>query len=271
VFSGEIKKVTRTGVVSTFAQLPGPHSGFSAVGLAMDEQDNVYVARATFNGANTGVYRISADGSNVTFFTQMPVGIPNGLAFGDDGALFVSDSLAGSIWRIDRNGHGSIWVQDALLAGEAGPPLGIPVGANGIAFDKGRKNLYVAVTDLGRIVRIPVNKETGAAGAPSVFVENLAMLKGSDGIAFDVQRNLYVTVNRQDRFVRINSAGAIEVLAEGGLLDFPATPAFGKGRDEGTIFLTNFALFRARGFVPGAPSPKIVKINVGIPGAELGD
>lgn len=272
VFSGEIKKVSKTGVVSSYAQLPGPHTGFSAVGMVLDKDDNLYVARATFADETTGVYRISANGTTVTKFASLPIGIPNAMTFDKAGQIYVTDSLAGAIWRIDQNGQPTVWVQHPLLAGEAGPPLGIPVGANGIVFDRGRRNLYVAVTDLGRIVRVPINRN-GSAGTPEVFVENLATLKGVDGMAFDKRGYLYSAVNRQDRLVRISPSGSIETIAEGSPLDFPATPVFGKGGDNKTLFVTNFALFRARGFLPGSPAPSILKINLGnsCPGGDEDD
>lgn len=256
-FTGEIKKVTRDGVVSHFAQLPGPHTGFSAVGLALDKKERLYVARATFDPTNTGIWRTSADGATVEYFSQLPVGIPNSLAFDDDGNLYASDSAAGAVWRIGPNGQAAIWAQDPLLLGLAGPPLGLAVGANGIAFDEKEKNLYVAVTDIGRIVKIPI-KKNGSAGSLSVFKEDLALLKGADGLAFDDCGGLIVAVNRQDRLVRLKHNGRHEVLAEGGLLDFPATPVFVGSK----LYLTNFALFRANGFVPGTPAPGIVKIKL---------
>jgi hypothetical protein len=68
------------------------------------------------------------------------------------------------------------------------PGAGFGVGANGLAFWRG--DLYVANTDRGRIVRIPIDVD-GSAGVPATFVEDAA-IAFADGIAFDVLGNLYV-------------------------------------------------------------------------------
>ena len=46
-------------------------------------------------------------------------------------------------------------------------PLGFPVGANGVAVWK--RDLYVAVTEHGRIVRIPILPD-GSAGEAEVLL-----------------------------------------------------------------------------------------------------
>lgn len=265
-FTSEIKKITPEGQVSTFTNLPLPGGGFM-LGMAFDHSDDLYVALASFDAATHGIHKVSQGGNTVELFTALPTnGLPNGLAFDNQGNLFASDSFLGRIWKIDQEGNASIWKDDPLLVGAAGPPLNIPIGANGIAFDAGQHFLYATNTDLGGIVRIPT-QDDGSAGDAEAFVTDLAMLKGADGIAIDNDGNLYVPVNRQDRIVIVSPDGDISILAEGEPLQFPASPAFGKGQEKKTLYITNFALFRFIGATPGTPEPALLKMLVEVPGS----
>ncbi len=145
--------------------------------------------------------------------------------------------------------------------GDAELGLGdIPFGANGIAFDAGQRYLYVANTNFGRIVRIPVEAD-GGAGKAEVFVEDPDLLGGADGIAFHGTGNLYVAVNGPDRLAVISPDGTISTLAEGGALDFPASIIFGVGEDQDTLYITNFSALRAQGLKPGTARPALLKIK----------
>lgn len=113
-------------------------------------------------------------------------------------------------------------------------PLGISLGANGLAFDPGEQNLYVAVMEFGRIVRIPVNPD-GSAGRAEVFTEEEGKLY--DGIAFDQAGNLYVADLGQDSISVISPEGDITVLVQGGSLQNPSDVKFGVGEEESTFQL----------------------------------
>ena len=89
------------------------------------------------------------------------IGLPNGLAFDDRGALYVTDSLLGAVWRLTPGAGAALLVQDPALAGDGSFGFGVPIGANGIAFRDG--SLTVTVTETGRVVRIPITS-SGAAG-----------------------------------------------------------------------------------------------------------
>ncbi len=134
--------------------------------------------------------------------------------------------------------------------------MGLPLGANGIDFDASQQNVYIAVTDKSRIVRIPVNGD-GSAGTPSVFVEDTTNLGGPDGVAFGSDGYLYVAVIGSDSVVKIAPDGAIMSLASGGPLQNPSDVAFGA---DGTLYAANFALFRVLGLAPGIPNPAIFTI-----------
>jgi plastocyanin/sugar lactone lactonase YvrE len=266
--TGEIKKVTPEGKVSTFAKLPSPGTGFMT-GITFDKSENLYVAFASFD-SNHGIWRVSKDGKEKEVFAALtvngqPDGLPNDLKFDKKGNLYVSDFIGGKVWKIDRKGIVSIWKIDPLLMGVVVPGLGpisnFPIGANGLAFDQNEKNLYVSNTGLGRIIRIPV-EDDGNAGDAEVFVEDEHLLKGADGINFDKDGKLYVAVNFQDRIVIISQKGDTATLAEGNPLQNPADVLFGVRDQENNLYIANFAIFRFLGVVKETPKPALLKMPV---------
>jgi len=133
------------------------------------------VAAATFSDVPLpGVFRIATDGSVKRVMTLPVQSFPNGLAC-RKGYLYVSDSSLGAVWRA-RSTAGSSpsapWFKNALLK-----PSMNGLGANGIAFFGNQ--LFVAASDSGRIVRVPV-KTDGSAGTLTV-VANLKALRSADG------------------------------------------------------------------------------------------
>jgi sugar lactone lactonase YvrE len=95
------------------------------------------------------------------------------------------------------------------------------------------------------------------------------LLRGADGIAFDVKENLYVSVNFQDRISVVDKHGHVDTVAEGAPLDGPSSLAFGTGSDDETLYITNFAIGRALGIVAGTPHPGILSLHVHHPGLPL--
>ena len=126
---------------------------------------------------------------------------------------------------------------EQLRPGSHGFP---PFGANGLAFDKGEKNLYVANTADDRILKVNV-----ATKAVTPFAESI---NGADGIAFDSKGRLWVAANQGDHVVALNANGrVVETVgsfegigndgAAKGLL-FPASIVL----SGGFIYVTNHAL-----------------------------
>ena len=140
----------------------------------------------------------------------------------------------------------------------------MPLGANGLAFDAAGENLYVSVTELGRIVRIPLNAD-GSAGDAVVFVEDLEGMGLPDGMTFDGAGNLYVAVVGNDKVVSISPQGEVTTLDEGSPLQNPSDLRFGVGENSDTLYIANFALFRMLGLAPGTPRPGVLKLPVESP------
>ncbi len=250
-FIGEVVKVTPDGQQQKLASLP-VGAGL-LTGLAFDADGNLYVADATFEASPTppGVFRIGAGGAVTRVATLPADSFPNGLAF-HDGYLYISDSSRGAIWRLPRRGDAAIWLQDPLLAPKTS------IGANGLAFWRG--SLYVAVADSGTIVRVPLTSG-GSAGTPMV-VAQAPLLRTADGIAFDVQGNLYVTVN-DNRLVRLAPDGGLtQLAAKNDGLVYPTMPVFGATpATRTTLYITNGALLNG--------TPDIVAFDAGVRGLPL--
>jgi sugar lactone lactonase YvrE len=268
-----VLKVDPEGVLSTLVQLPIAPEAFSS-GIKFGPDGFLIVNSGGFDPALAAsfVWRVSPVSGSVEQVAALdPAGFPNDLAFDGAGNIYVTDSFLGSIWRIDAGGQVSEWVSDPLLLGNPdAPALGAQAfGADGIAFDRERTNVYVSNLDFGTILRIPFEAGGRAAGPVELFAED-PLLIGADGIAFDREGTLYVAVNAQDRLATVGVDGQVGVLAEGGLLDGPSSLAFGADRaDRKTLFLTNFAISRASGTQPGDPHPGILSLEVGRAGLPV--
>ena len=269
--TGEVRKIAPDGTQSTLAVLgsgPTAFPGRRLTGLAVDASGNVYAALNDVP-ATRGVWRISRHGTTSLIAALPFAGMVNGLAFDARGNLFVSDSLGGRIYKVDRDGLITAWSIDPFLAGATPTtcgqfPVG-PGGANGLAFDK-HGDLFAANTTIGAIVRIPVARD-GAAKVANYFVAPTCELWGADGIAFDNRDNLYVAVNIQRKIVRIDRVGNMETLAAApnDALSVPTDLAFGTGHGyRRQIFITNIATPPLGGGTPG-----VVTMDVGIPGRRL--
>ena len=271
LLTGEIRKIAPDGTQSTLAVLgsgPTAFPGRRLTGLAVDAPGNVYAALNDVP-ATRGVWRISRDGSMELMAALPFAGMVNGLAFDSRGNLFVSDSLGGRIYKVDRDGVITAWSIDPFLAGATPTACGQfpagPAGANGLAFDN-HGDLFAANSTLGAIVRIPVASD-GAAQVADYLVAPTCELWGADGIAFDNRDNLYLAVNIQGKIVRIDPAGNMDTVAarpDDGL-SVPSDMAFGTGMgNRKQVFITNFAVPPLGGGTPG-----VLTMDVGVPGRPL--
>ena len=163
----------------------------------------------------------------------------NAITFDKSGDLYVSDSFGGNVFKLDLPaGTVSTFVTDEQLRpGSHGFP---PFGANGLAFDRGEVNLYVANTADDRILKVNV-----ATRAVTSFAESI---NGADGILFDSKGRLWVAANQGDHVVALNAngrvieqVGAFEGIGNDGAakgLIFPASIVI----SGGFVYVTNAAL-----------------------------
>ena len=252
---GEIAKVDlHNGTSARCAKLPKPVPGKGFMtGLTFGADGALYAALVSFDpSVQPGVYRIPASGGVATLFAKdAKMAFPNGLAFDAAGALFVTDSAAGTIFKVAPSGTVTPWASSALLVGDqtqcGGSGLPFPIGANGLAARNGA--FYATNTDKGSIVRIDVAPD-GTAGKPELAAgPDCAALAGADGITVDPRGDFVVAINRQNKVVRIAKSGAIDVIASGDAIEFPATVTW----DAKRMIATNFALANASSGKPAKP------------------
>jgi sugar lactone lactonase YvrE len=251
---GKIQKVDiATGKVSDFGSIPAPpmNGGF-LLGIVVDATGNAYVGFGGSPGmpVKNGIYKIPAGGGAVAapFVTDPEMNFPNGLYLDASNDIFVADS-GGTIFDLKPNGTLTKWVSDASLVGtdqsckNAAP---FALGANGLA--RIGNDFYVANTNLGQIVKVPI-KGDGSAGTPSIFAgPDCNALGGVDGIAVDSDgTSLLAVINSQAKITKIDSAGKVTDLFVGKPLDNPASiSVVGK-----TAYLTNSAFFDMTTPAPG--------------------
>lgn len=265
-----VRKRTRAGTFSVIGTLPIPQA--FALGVKVGPDGCVYTASTSLDpiAPATFVWRICEPGTVQQFAALDQTGAANDLAFDDAGNLFVTDPFLGQIWKVDAAGNASVWLGSPLFLGNPAAPALIirPFGVDGIAFDSGKRNLYVGNLDYGRIVRIEIACD-GSPGAISVFAED-PLLVGADGIAFDKKGTLFVAAGARDRVVSVARDGTLRVVGEAGLLDGPSSIAFGtRGADKHTMYVTSLALMRAFGLTPGVPHPALVKTRARHQGLPL--
>ncbi|HRY51362.1 MAG TPA: SMP-30/gluconolactonase/LRE family protein [Candidatus Paceibacterota bacterium] len=258
VLTGEIRKIAPDGTQSKLAHAPS-----MVAGLAVGPSNEIYAAVAPqpADPSQHGIWRIQPDGTASLFAILPPDSMPNDVVFDAQGHLFATDSIGGRIFRIEATGQASIWIQSPLLVGAPNPQPPhppFPIGANGLAFVG--TNAFVCNTDLGTLVRIPVNDD-GSAGTSEVFIGG-ALLGGADGLRADASGNLYVANVIQSLIVRVTSDRTMEVIADGSDgLDSPSSLCFGNLPGQRTrLFAVNYATVSAS--IPGAnPKPGLLRID----------
>ncbi|OQP38908.1 hypothetical protein A4H97_17925 [Niastella yeongjuensis] len=169
----KIKKITPAGVVTTLAgnSIPGGKDGVGAsasfclpAGLAIDGNDNVYVAEGKFTFTTVGgtyqgnnkIRKITPDGTVSTFAGSGTVGgtngtgtgasfdNPNGLRFDSNGNLYVTETYGQRIRKITPGGVVTTLAGTGFFGATNGTvDIATFYGPSGIGIDN-KGNCYVA-------------------------------------------------------------------------------------------------------------------------------
>jgi sugar lactone lactonase YvrE len=261
--NGKVYKVSPDGVVHEVAQLPDraiPN------GVTLDRAGNfVYCDlrhKAVMRCSPGGQVSMIADRAG-----DFPLSIPNFCSYDAEGNLYVSNSSSqpgnkvfeeftnpapnGAVVRIRPDGRGEVVATGIYFA-------------NGTAIDPNEDAVYVLESSRYDCVRIAIKKD-GTFGKPEIYASGFPAIP--DGMAFDVQRNLYVTLpgipkdgklEPRNKIIRIDPNGKWELLIDdpdGTKLAFPTNCAFG-GSGLQDLFIANLEgdhFNRVRLSVPGHP------------------
>lgn len=175
--------------------------------------------------------------------------IPNYPVFDKKGDLYVSDSGAfrqvnGLVYRFGANGEGIIWHHG---------PFNFP---NGLALSADQRTLYIVCTFLPGIEQVSIN-EDGSAGERSVLLHLPQTCP--DGIAVDVEGNLFISCYAPNTIYRLSAGGELSTVIhdwEAHTICNPTNIAFG-GRDQQQLFIANLGRWH------------IARIDMDIPGLAL--
>jgi len=258
--SGNICVVNGAGQITRVIPVAAGHALLGE--LFVDGQ--IYVADNNGDFSGGRVDRVSVATGAVTVVAS---GFANTNAFERDGngTLYVSDSFRGAVYTVNpTSGATAQWIQSELLRSHGFPGF----GANGLAFDATRSNLYVANTGDDRIFRVAVNPD-GSAGALSIFADGATInavhhttgaLDGADGIVFDASGRLWVCANQANEIQVLSPAGTNLVKRFSGTgddaMNFPASPVFvGQAMFVANLYFATpgAGKLSALGAAPGAP------------------
>jgi sugar lactone lactonase YvrE len=198
-FTGEIDRISSTGVVSAFAS--GSTRLNNPRGLAFDASGNLFVS-----DIDAPITKFTPIGTSTTFVSAGIVQAA-GIAFDTSGNLFVSDMGSSTI------GSGSIKkISSTGVISTFATGLSLP---RGLAFDSSG-TLFVADL-LTRSI-----KKISSTGVVSTFVS--AEIGNPTDIAFDASGILFVSDYENNRIQKISSTGVVSTFVTG--LAQPTTLAF---------------------------------------------
>jgi gluconolactonase len=226
---GEAGQVYRIGLDDNSFEEFANTGGF-VLGLAHDADANIYAC----DMGRAAVVKVTPDGKVENYSdgtSEQKMRVPNYPVFDASGNLYVSDSgdwgeNNGFIWRIKPGGDSEIWDRSA-----SGFTNGMCLSADG-------KSLVVVESSPPLISKIAINAD-GSAGERTVVVELPRTVP--DGVAFDVEGNLYIALYNPNIIYRYGTDGQLTILYDDWeqlLLVAPTNVAFG-GADMKTLLIAN--------------------------------
>ena len=244
--NGKVYKVSPDGKVHEVAQLP---EGSMPNGVTLDRAGNFVYCDL----GKKAVMRLSPDGTVSMIADRagaLALSLPNFCSYDAEGNLYVSNSSSqdiskvlaelgqpapnGALVRIRPDGRGDIVAEGIYFA-------------NGTAIDPNEDAVYVLESSRNDCLRIQIKKD-GTFGKPEIYSKDFPALP--DGMAFDVDRNLYITLpavvgggtfSPANKVIKVDTNGNWSLLIDdtaGTKLAFPTNCAFG-GSGLQDLFLAN--------------------------------
>lgn len=242
---GEAGQIYRVALNGEWEQIST--TGGFILGLCLDGDGAIYACDLALHS----VQRIAPDGAISTYSSGAPnrsMAVPNYPVFDAAGNLYVSDSggwkaSQGCLFRIRPGGETEVVGQ------------GLEAFPNGMALHPDGTHLYVALSNHPGVVSLEL-RDNGSLGPPQPIVELPRTVP--DGLAFDVEGNLYISCYTPDVIYHLSPQGDLSILAEDWESVTFATPtniAFA-GPDRRTLVvasLSRWHLTKGEMPIPGAP------------------
>lgn len=229
---GEAGQVYRFDLADDSCEEFAGTGGF-VLGLALDADANVYACDLKRHE----IVRVTPDGTVATYATgpqERPIRLPNFPVFDEQGSLYVSDSGTwgerdGLIWRVPPGG-GTAEVWDERCSGFT----------NGMCLTADGDALIVVESSPPQVSRVEIAAD-GSAGERTLLVELPRTVP--DGVAFDVEGNLFISCFNPNHIYRLDPAGELTVMYDDWeqlQLKAPTNVAFG-GPDLKTLVIAGVA------------------------------
>ena len=240
---GQVYRIPEKGRVEEVTNIGG-----FCLGLAFSAEDELYICNAKL----ACVVKVQKDGKSSLFADSAQahkLKQPNYGVFDSAGNLFVSDSgdwtrSSGCIVRFDGKGRGEIFL-------EAPQPF-----PNGMALSADGRFLFIAQSHTDDVLQVEI-REDGSAGDREVYASGLERVP--DGLAFDIEGNLYVSCYASDNIYCVSPERKVELLTydrDGTTLARPTNIAFG-GPQNDELYVANLGRWH------------INRVKVGIQGQLL--
>src|SRR2546425_8894850 len=163
----------RSGRIIDVIPVPAGSAGVaSLLGELFEPSQGLYVLDFANGVPGNGRLLLVNPGTHAVSVVATGFQAPNALTQDRHRSLYISDSFQGVIWKVSPDGTTTVWKQDLRLTPQ--PGAGPPFGANGVAFDRNQRFLYVATTADGKIYRIRV-MDDGSAGDLQLFASGEAI------------------------------------------------------------------------------------------------
>ncbi len=242
---GEAGQIYRVSLNGEWEQIAS--TGGFILGLCLDADGAIYACDL----AHKSVQRIAPDGTVSTYASgsrERPMSVPNYPVFDAVGNLYVSDSggwkeFGGCLFRSRPGG-------ETEVIGE-----GLEAFPNGMALHPDGNRLYVALSQLPGVVSLELRVD-GSVGEPDPVV--VLPRTVPDGLAFDVEGDLYIACYTPDVIYRLSPDGDLSILAEDWESVIFATPtniAFA-GPERRTLVVASLSRWHlTKGDMPVAGAP----------------
>ncbi len=225
---GELGQVYRIPEKGRFEEVA--NIGGFCLGMTFSAADDLYICNVKL----ASVIKVKKDGTSSLFADSAgnyKLRVPNYSVFDSAGNLYVSDSGtwmkdSGCIVRFNPEGKGEIFLEG---------PQPFP---NGLAMSADERFLFVAQSHTDDVLQVEIRAD-GTAGHREVYVRGMERVP--DGLAFDVEGNLYVSCYASDNIYKVTPDRKVTVLSYdplGTTLARPTNIAFG-GKNHDELFVAN--------------------------------